>query len=77
MSSFFAMGGYAAFVWSSYAVVAVVLVGLLLLSLKGLRRNEAILRALEEAHAPRRAARRAARGGMAEPSGTPNPSRAP
>ena len=74
MSSFFAMGGYAAFVWPAYAIVAVVLIGLLVLSLKVLRRNEATLRLLEEAHAPRRAARRAARAGVA---GAANPSSAP
>ena len=77
MSSFFAMGGYAAFVWPAYAIVAVVLVGLLVLSIRVLRRNEATLRLLEEAHAPRRAARRAARAGIAGTTGTANPGSAP
>jgi heme exporter protein D len=77
MSSFFAMGGYAVFVWPAYAVVAIVLVALLVSSLGGLRRNEAVLRALEEIHAPRRAARRAARGGVQGTSGTPNASSTP
>ena len=45
VSSFFAMGGYAAFVWPAYALAAVVLVGLLLVSLRQLRRGEADLAA--------------------------------
>ncbi len=36
-----AMGGYAVWVWSSYAAVAIVLGGLLLLSLASLRQREA------------------------------------
>jgi heme exporter protein D len=35
------MGGYAVWVWSSYGVVAIVLVGLLLTSLASLRQREA------------------------------------
>ena len=45
VSSFFAMGGYAAFVWPAYALAAVVLVGLLLVSLRQLRQGEADLAA--------------------------------
>jgi heme exporter protein D len=45
ISSFFAMGGYAAFVWPAYALAALVLVGLLLASLRQLRRTEADLAA--------------------------------
>ena len=40
MLQFFAMGGYAAFVWPAYAVAAVVLIGLLLQSLRSLRARE-------------------------------------
>lgn len=46
MSEFFAMGGYAAFVWPAYALAAIVLVGLLVVSLCRLRRAEAELAAL-------------------------------
>lgn len=45
---FLHMGGYAAFVWPSFALVAVVLIGLLLVSLRDLRDQEAALRALQE-----------------------------
>ena len=43
--SFFAMGGYAVFVWPAYALAAAVLVVLLLASLRRLRRTEADLAA--------------------------------
>jgi len=39
------MGGYAAFVWPAYALAGAVLVGLLLVSLRQLRRSEADLAA--------------------------------
>ncbi len=57
MSEFFAMGGYAVYVWGSYGVAALVLVALLLLSLRGLRENETILAALETS-APARGGRK-------------------
>ncbi|HET6221927.1 MAG TPA: heme exporter protein CcmD [Dongiaceae bacterium] len=37
------MGGYAAFVWPAYAVAALVMLGLLVISLRRLRRTEAAL----------------------------------
>ena len=40
MSEFLAMGGYARFVWSAYAVAAVLLVGLLVLSLRQYRARQ-------------------------------------
>lgn len=49
MSEFFSMGGYALYVWSSYGVAAAVLIGILLLSLRSLRGNEALLETLETA----------------------------
>lgn len=49
MSEFFSMGGYALYVWSSYGVAAAVLLGILLLSLRSLRGNEALLETLETA----------------------------
>ena len=61
MADFFAMGGYAAYIWPAYAVTALVLVGLLIASLRGLRAREATLRALEGSRPrPRRARREAA-----------------
>ena len=46
MSEFFAMGGYAVFIWSAYGVAAVVLCGLLALSLKSMREREALVETL-------------------------------
>jgi len=46
MSQFFAMGGYAAFVWPAYGVAAVVLIGLLVQSLRVLRARTAEFAAL-------------------------------
>lgn len=40
MERFFAMGGYARFVWPAYAVAAVVLIGLLVESLVAYRRAQ-------------------------------------
>jgi heme exporter protein D len=40
MSDYFAMGGYAAFVWPSYGVAAVLLVALFLLSARRLAAAE-------------------------------------
>ncbi|HYH17280.1 MAG TPA: heme exporter protein CcmD [Azospirillum sp.] len=54
MAEFFAMGGYAAYIWPSYALAAVVLVGLLVATLKSLRATEATLKALEGSRGPRR-----------------------
>jgi heme exporter protein D len=45
MSEYFAMGGYAAFIWPSYGVAAVLLVVLLVLST---RRLQAAERALDK-----------------------------
>lgn len=59
-SSFFAMGGYAAYVWPAYAASVAVLGGLLIVSWRSLRAREAELRIAESAAQnarPRRAAR--------------------
>jgi heme exporter protein D len=45
VSEYFAMGGYAAFIWPSYGVAALLLVALLLLSV---RRLQAAERALDD-----------------------------
>lgn len=47
MQSFLDMGGYGGFVWPAYGVTAVVLVGLLVASLRALRKRQAALDALE------------------------------
>jgi heme exporter protein D len=53
MSDFFDMGGYAGFIWSSYGVAAVVLMGLVVASLRDLRARRDEVAALE-ASSPRR-----------------------
>ncbi len=45
------MGGYAAYVWSAFAITAVVMGGLLAVSLRRLRAREAELEALRAARA--------------------------
>ena len=47
LGEFFAMGGYASFVWPSFGVTALVMVGLLIASLRMLRANEATLEKLK------------------------------
>ncbi len=56
VAEFFAMGGYAAFVWPAFGVAAVILFGLLVSTLRTLRAREKALRALEgvEGRRPRR-----------------------
>ena len=53
MNNFLAMGGYAAYVWPAYGVAAVVLIGLWIVSLRGLRARESEIEAVE-AERPRR-----------------------
>lgn len=67
MTAFFAMGGYAAFVWSAYAIAALLLFGLLIASWKGLRDAETTLKALESARPARRRAR--AKSSAGSPAG--------
>ncbi len=54
MAEFFGMGGYAAYVWSSYGLAALVMVGLLAATLKALRGAETTLKALEGSRPQRR-----------------------
>lgn len=66
-----AMGGYAAYVWPAWGLTAAVLVGLLLATLRAVRRNEADLAALQ-ATLPDRARRRTAgREAAGQPAGAP------
>ncbi len=53
MNSFFAMGGYAAYVWPAYGLAAVVLIGLWVASVRSLRAREREIEAAE-ADRPRR-----------------------
>ena len=48
MRDFFAMGGYAAYVWPAYGIVALVLVGFLVSSLRALKENRRRLTLLED-----------------------------
>ncbi len=61
-SSFFAMGGYAAFVWPAFGVSAAVLLGLWLESLTRLRASQRRLARLQ-AERPSRRGQRGAAGG--------------
>lgn len=54
MSDFFAMGGYAAFVWSAYAVAAIVMAALTVGSLRALKARRTLLDALEATRGRRR-----------------------
>jgi len=52
--SFFEMGGYAAYVWPAFGVGALVMIGLLVLSIRRLRLREAALKRLEAVGGGRR-----------------------
>ncbi len=53
ISDFIAMGGYGRFIWTAYGTAAIVLIGLLIISLRELRTTTAEVEALE-ANSPRR-----------------------
>lgn len=44
----FDFGAYAVFVWSAFAVAAVVLIGLVVISMRGLRARAALLARLQD-----------------------------
>lgn len=48
MASFFAMGGYAAYVWPAYIISALVLTAVIAISLQGHARAKKSVRRLEE-----------------------------
>ncbi len=54
--AFLDMGGYAIFVWPAYAIAIGVLIGLLVVSLRGMRGHEAALKSLR-ANLPHRGGR--------------------
>lgn len=47
-NAFFAMGGYAAFVWPAYAISIIALVALALASWRGMRRAERLAKRSDE-----------------------------
>ena len=51
MTEFFAMGGYAAYVWPALAVTAIVMAGIYIQSHRALHAREAELDALQQARA--------------------------
>ena len=57
MAQYFAMGGYAAYIWPAYALTLAALIGVLWTSLAALRAAERRAAALDAAN-PRRRARR-------------------
>ena len=63
LAEFFHMGGYAAYVWSSYALTLLVIGGIVWWSARELRttREETLKRARVRADSPRRPARREVR----------------
>jgi heme exporter protein D len=70
VTDFFAMGGYAAYVWSAYGFAAVVLVALLVQSWRSARRREAEFEQVRRLARPARASRaklRPAQGAAANP----------
>ena len=54
ISSYFAMGGYADYVWPAYVLAAVVIAGLLIVSWNGLKARERELKLLQELSPGRR-----------------------
>mgnify|MGYP003627689553 FL=1 len=42
------MGGHASFIWPAYGIATVVLAGLLITSLRSMRRNEALAKSLRQ-----------------------------
>ena len=81
MSGFFAMGGYAAYVWPAFGFAAAVLLGLLWQSWRAARRREAELDQLRRTVRPRAAGRQPLRpvrphaSGLAADVGGPSVSR--
>ena len=48
LAEYFAMGGYAAYVWPAYGVAALVLIALAIFAVRGYRARQALLTALRE-----------------------------
>ena len=61
MSEFLTMGGYAAFVWPSYLITAIVMLGLLVVSIRTWRDSKSTLEKLQDGRRGRRRSKDAAR----------------
>ena len=48
LAEYFAMGGYAAYVWPAYGVAALVLIALAIVAVRSYRARQALLTALRE-----------------------------
>ena len=57
LSAFFHMGGYAGYVWPAYGAAVVLLAVLLVASLRGTRRQERALEAVQALRRPHRVRR--------------------
>jgi heme exporter protein D len=53
IATFFAMGGYAGYVWPAFGIAALVMIVMVVASLRSLRRREAALAELEKSRARR------------------------
>ncbi len=69
--SFFAMGGYAAYVWPAFGIAAAILIVLLVMSAHTLRKREKLLRKLDAGRGGRRRAEGEQSGGGVD--GAPEP----
>ena len=69
ISEFFAMGGYAGFVWPAYGLSIAVLTWLVVDSIRGLRSGQRTLEILEQTNPRRRSATAPADGPATEESG--------
>ena len=66
ISAFFAMGGYAGYVWPTYILTVVVLAAVLIVSVRSARRHERELEAAQSLRPGRRRNRAAAAPGTEE-----------
>ncbi len=48
LATYFSMGGYASYVWTSYALTAVVMVGLAVSTWRGMKARESELKVLQD-----------------------------
>lgn len=74
MADYWAMGGYAAYIWPAYGVATVILAGMFLVSLASVRQREALLRVLEDSRVMRRRNPRCSEtASMVDPNEEPAP----
>jgi heme exporter protein D len=53
IANFLAMGGYAGYVWPAFSIAALVMLGMVVATLRTLRRREAALAELKKSRGPR------------------------